>query len=350
MSNGCKSLIALPVFMPDHSTWKMVCVFIVCFVFRMITLSIRVCAVKNMKKEKIERALRLQERAELRKKNTGEYFVNFSKHLRPWLHELAKTYKASGEFPLMPKVLLQSYYEDQRDKEVAVFAGLLFAEDGENVVERVSEFRKMLGESPWEWFANRRFFRLSLGRNQNLRTGGVMNWKIARLFDKLWQEHFDKTTKPTSSIGQTIKLIADIQHCSYFDVLTYLLTDCCVGNYEYKLRLLLQILACSDGFSLGLWSVAPSELKCPLAGGLRQFLQTWFPDYRAFGNVDDAIRLFGFEVDCDFLYAYLGYKELQKRNPKGCSELATAYLRWYEGGIKKKPYQWREILPEIPQK
>lgn len=303
--------------------------------------------VRKMRKEKFEHALRLQERAELRKKNIGEYFVNFSLYLRPWLHDLTQQYKARGEFPLIPMVLLQSYYDSPKDKEIAVFAGLLFAEDGENVVERVSEFSKMFGDSPWEWFSNRHFFRLSLGSNQNMRTGGVVNWKIARMFDKLWHEHFDKNTKPASNIGQTVKLIADTHWCSCIDVLTYLLADCGVGHYDYKLRLLLQILACSDGFSLGLWSISPSELKCPLAVGLRQFLQTWFPDYRTFGGMDDAIRLFGFEVDCDFLYAYWGYKELQKRNPKGCSKLATKYIVWYGKGIKKKPYQWRDILPEI---
>ncbi|MBR1526254.1 MAG: hypothetical protein IJ640_06295, partial [Prevotella sp.] len=85
-----------------------------------------------MKREKIERALMLQERAELRKKNTGDYFVNFSRHLRPWLHELAQKYKERGEFPLLPMVILPSYYEDARDKEVAVFAGLLIS-DGETI-------------------------------------------------------------------------------------------------------------------------------------------------------------------------------------------------------------------------
>ncbi len=297
--------------------------------------------------------MRLQERAAIRKKNIGEYFVNFTKHHRPWLKELARKYKERGEFPLMGMSLLPSYYKCTEDKEVAVFAALRM-NDGERTFERVSEFRELMGESPWEWFKDRKFFELSLGRNQDGRTGGVENWKIARMFDRLWQECIAyENCSPhgavtiISPIGQEFKRIVKTQRCSYFDALTYLLGDYGVGNFYYKLRLLLQVLGSSDGFGLGLWKINNEELKCPLTSGVRQFLQTWFPDYRRYGSIDEAIGLFGFERDCDFFYAYLGYKELQKRNPMGCREYATRYQSWYECGIRKKQYQWRAILPEI---
>lgn len=308
----------------------------------------------RQKKEK-EGELRLAEIAAVRKKNVGDYFLNTSRWHREWLKELAERYKARGEFPVMALTLLPSYYDSIQDKEIAAFAALLF-NDGENTLERVSAFRKMFGNSPWEWFEQRKFVGLSLGRKRDKQTGGIQNWKIANLFGRLWDDcHVLSYEIPSEKIKQTfvrplgvqVDLIAKAQRCSYFDVLTYLLEDCSVGNYEYKLRLLLQVLACSDGFSMRLWCVDKSELKCPLTRGIRLFIQTWFPDYRRYGNVDDAIRLFGFERDCDFFYAYLGYKELQKRNPKGCSECATKYLRWYEKGYNKKPYQWRAILPAI---
>ena len=306
-------------------------------------------------KKKKEKELRLAEMSAVRKKNVGDYFLNTSRWHREWLKALAERYKERGEFPVMALTLLPSYYDSIQDKEVAAFAALLF-NDGENTLERVSSFRKMFGKSPWEWFEQRMFVSLSFGRNRNKQTGGIQNWKIANLFGRLWNEcHVVTYEIPSEKIEQTIvrpigvqvEMIAKTQHCSYFDVLTYMLEDGCVGHYFYKLRLLLQILACSDGFSFGLWTVDPSELKCPITHDLRVFLQTWFPDYRTYGGIDDAIRLFGFERDCDFFYAYLGYKELQKRNPKRCSECATKYLSWYEGGYRKKPYQWREILPEI---
>ena len=286
-----------------------------------------------------------QVREKVRKKNVRDYFLKYSQAVRPWLKELAEKYKANGEFPMMPMVVLPSYYTDARDKEIALFAGLLIKEDAE--FEQIREFREMLGDKPWEWFKNRGFVRLGIGRVQDKRTGVVFNWKIAKMFSRLWDEHFAKTTKAASSIGRTIKLISDIQRCPYFDVLMYLVEDCGVGDYFYKLRLLLTIAATSDGFGLGLWTIDPSELKCPLTTDFRTFLSTFFPDYRRLGSVDEAIHLFGFERDCDFFYAWLGYKELQKRNPRGCSEFATTFLRWYEIGARKKPFQFRAILPEI---
>lgn len=287
-----------------------------------------------------------QVREKVRQKNVRDYFLRYSQAVRSWLKELAEKYKAKGEFPLMPIQILPSYYTDVRDKEIAAFVALLIPET-ENVLKNIGEFRQMLGENPWEWFKNRGFVRLGIGKVQDKRTGGVFNWKIAKMFSRLWDEHFAKTTKAASSIGQTIRLIADIERCSYFGVLTYLVEDCGVGNYEYKLRLFLLILSTSDGFGLSLWSVDPSELKSPLTSDLRTFVSTWFPDYRRFGSIDDAIHEFGLDRDCDFFYAWLGYKELQKRNPKACSEFATTYLKWYEIAARKKPFQFREILPKI---
>jgi hypothetical protein len=286
-----------------------------------------------------------QVREKIRQKNIRDYFLQYSQAVRPWLIELAEKYKAKGEFPLMPIQILPSYYTDVRDKEIAAFVALLIPET-DNVLKNIGEFRLMLGESPWEWFKNRGFVRLGIGKVQDKRTGGVFNWKIAKMMDRLWGEGCGITATYTA-FGQAIKKFAERHRCSYFDVQTYIFEDCGVGYYEYKLRLFLLILSTSDGFGLGLWSVDQSELKCPHTSDLRTFVSTWFPDYRRFGSIDDAIHEFGFERDCDFFYCYLGYKELQKRNPKACSEFATTYLKWYEIAARKKPFQFREILLPI---
>lgn len=284
------------------------------------------------------------EREQARKKNLGDYFLQYSQAVRPWLKELAEKYKARGEFPLMPIQILPSYYTDVRDREIAAYVALLIPET-ENVLKNIGEFRLMLGESPWEWFKNRGFVRLGIGKVQDKRTGGVFNWKIAKLMDRLWGEGCGNATT-YGTFGQAIKKFAERHRCSYFDVLTYLVEDCGVGYYEYKLRLFLMILMSADGIGIGLWGVDPSGLKCPHTNDLRTFLSTWWPDFRRFGSMDDAIHEFGFERDCDFFYCYLAYKELQKRNPKVCSEFATTYIRWYALGVRKKPYQFREIVPD----
>lgn len=301
-----------------------------------------------MKNDKFERALRLEEREKVRKRNLTDYFLDFSKYHRTWLQELADKYKAKGEFPMFPMVILPSYYKDSLDKEIAVFAALLINENGE--FWRVQAFREMLGDNPWEWFQNREFVKLSLGSVLDKRTGGVENWKIARLFDRLWHHcHIcNAEIEFVRPIGVEVELIEKAQMCSYFDVLTSMVEDCCVGQYFYKLRLLLMVLGTSGGFGLDIWKIPNNELLSPHAFGIRDFIKTWFPDYRRIGHVDDAVRLFGFERDCDFLYAFLAYKELQKTNPRVCGEYATTYLRWYDAGIKKAEYLWKGILPKIP--
>lgn len=297
-----------------------------------------------------------QMREKVRKKNVRDFFLQYSQALRPWLKELAERYKANGEFPLMPIQILPSYYDSIQDKEIAAFVSLLIPET-ENVLKNIGEFRQMLGESPWEWFKNRGFVRLGIGKVQDKRTGGVFNWKIATLLNRIW-EHIEKSphtillsgVKPKFkylAIEALIERASRECHCSYYDVLTYLIEDCGVGNYEYKLRLFLMILMSADGIGIGLWGVDPSGLKCPHTNDLRTFLSTWWPDFRRFGSMDDAIHEFGMDRDCDFFYCYLAYKELQKKKPKECSEFATTYIRWYSLAARKKPYQFREILPEI---
>lgn len=283
----------------------------------------------------------------VRIKNVGDYFLKYSQAVRPWLIDLADAYKERGEFPMFPLVVLPSYYTDSRDREIAMFAALLLKNDAE--YDQIQEFRTMLGNEPWQWFVQRQFVRLGIGRVQDKRTGGVLNWKIANLFSKIWDECHVVTVRDNfvRDIGTQLENRVREQHCSYFDMLTLWLEDCSVGDFFYKLRLLLMIFGASGGFSLRLWVVDPSELKSPITSDLRTFLSTFFPDYRRFGTVDDAINKFGFDRDSDFFYAFLAYKELQKRNPKACSEFATTYLRWYWIGAIKKPYQMREILPKI---
>lgn len=308
-----------------------------------------------MRERAYKREARLKECGEIRKKNVSEYFVNFSKLHREWMQELVDKYKERGEFPVIPMAMLPSYYDSTFDKEVALFAALLIKDEGEyvenvaHVIESVQAFKEMMGESPWEWFKHRAFVKLSLGRAQDKRTGGVVNWKIAKLMDRLWGEVFEGKygEKGRYGIYGLIDKMARVHRCSYFGVLTALVEDCGVGNYFYKLRMLLMVACSGDGFGLSLWENHNFQELCPITSGLRQFLKMWMPDYNRIGGVDEAISLFGLRGKCDFFYAWLGWKNLQKRNPKGCSLYATTYLRWYENGVNRKPCKWRLVMPEM---
>lgn len=300
-----------------------------------------------IQKEKVERAIRRIETVKCRKHNIANYFLKFSRFHRTWLKELAEKYKAKGEFPVIPMYVLPSYYTDRRDKEIAVFAGLFLKDDGK--FERIQAFHEMLGDSPWKWFKDREFVRLSIGKEQNKRTGGVLNWKISRLMNYL-HDHIPvmRIVNNTRLADQYIMYNRGglFQHLYVTDFLEDI-KKLEIGIKEDNIRMLTIVLGGSDGFSQGLWTIPPHEMKCPLTEDVVAFLRMWFPDYKRYGTEDEAISLFGFANDTDFYYAYLGYKELQKMIPKACSEYATTYLRWYENLCRTRIYKWREKLPEI---
>lgn len=289
----------------------------------------------------------------IRKKNIAEHFLFSSVYVRPWLKELVRQYVSNGSFPITPMALLPSYYKLPKDKEISILSAA-FLEGKDNIVQRVLDFREMFYGKPWEWFEQRKFVNLALGANKYKCTAGVKNWRIAKLFERLWSAHFTYDDMPSEGInsssktlGDSILSIAEEMGCSHYDALEFFFDGLGLRRREYTLRLLQLISSRSDGFSLGLWAVDPSEIKCPLTSELRSFLETWFPNYKKAFRAEDAIGLFGFEKDCDFFYAYLGFKELQKRNPEGCRMFTTRYYNWYMKGVEQRPCQWRAIIPDI---
>ena len=284
---------------------------------------------RKTKKKEREHKERLREGREIRKKVVGDFFVDFSKFFRPWLHELTRQYKDRGEFPVMACWLLPSYYQDDNDKEIAAYASMLIKDD-EKVMEHVEAFREMMGDSPSKWFRNRGFVALSIGKTQERRTGGMLNRNIAEYFSSVYEKW-----------GSKVSAVNAIMLNMFGE-----------NRYMDKANTLRLVLAASGGFGLGLWTIASHHLKSPLTENVMALLKTFFPDYVRLHDVDAAIHLFGFERDCDFFYAALAYKELQKRNPTGCSRLATVYQKRYSNATMLTARYWlssnhRGILPEI---
>ena len=303
----------------------------------------------RIERERFERAIELNKRKALRQHIAAEYFTSFAKPHIPWLKELARRYKSNGEFRLMPCAILPSYYEDPLDKEIAAIAGLLIYDDG--YFARIPAFRELLGEHPRKWFDNREFVALSLGPVQNKRVGGVVNWRIARLFDKLWHKLYPDETRRIprcKTIGELVYRLSFEKHRTMFETLSIICNDCGVRDHPYKLRLFLMIMGTSDGVGIDLWNVNDDELGCPISYSVQKFVASWFPNWRKVGGIDKAISLFGFDRECDFFYAYMGYKELQKRNPDGCRRYATRYASWFANYTITDNSNWKRIQPYIP--
>lgn len=274
-------------------------------------------------------------------KNITEHFVEFTKHVRPWLAELSESCKGGGYYPVVPMSIITSFYEDVRDKEIAAFA-CLYMREPYGGYERVTELRELMGEHPWTWFEQRMFAPIGRGEGFYCTTGGMRRYLLAKAFENLWIECSEHNE---TSVYDAIHGMMEREHLSYHDVLVELM-GIDSSDYRESMRLFLVVLGTSDGIGCGAWTIADEDIRCPLSHRSRLFLRLWFPNYRTIGE-DDVIKMLGFDRGSDFLYAYWGWKELQKRNPKECARFTRRYLIRYKSGILFHVSRWREMLPPI---
>lgn len=292
--------------------------------------------------------------SQIRGHNITDYFLNQSRCHRVWMQSLADRVKERGEFGIH-KFMLADYYEYPKDKELALLASLVVSENGD-ILQQVGHLRELLGDSPTNMYNSRSFVRFGTGRNRDKRIHGSQQpmWKLANVLSRVWDiEHptvgghaptvWKGRTDFESEVLQTIRA----NRTNAFGALSFFLSDLGVGQFCWNLNFLAMRLFRWDGLGMGLWGWGDEDLLCPWNSELTLFLKTWWPDYRRVGSQDVCVKKFGLRDDLDFFYAWMGYKEMQKRNPQVCSEYATCYQRWYDLGVKKKPCQWREILPEI---
>lgn len=271
---------------------------------------------------------------EVRKASVSKFFTNFTPWHRAFMKELAEKYKAVGKFPFIPIRELAMSYRNIRDMEVAALVGLMVKEGGDKR-RAVREFRLMMGESPWEWFRGRSFALLSTGARQEERIGGSVGWKIAAFLDG-FANHENDYKRRNSWLYWMRK----------------------IGVEEWKIRTFQMVMVERGGVGLSLWANHKAHcLLCPNDKGVREFVKLWMPEFRVRGGgrssftFDEAVRLYGFRRDLDFFYAYLGWKELCRRNPRECSRYTTTYQKRYNDGSLVDKFFWldkkRGVFPEI---
>lgn len=292
--------------------------------------------------------------AAARKKNVTDYFQNFSTVHRGWMQELADRVKARGEFGIHP-FILADYYQKPKDKELALMASLVVT-GNDNVLMQVEHLKELLTDDPTSWYNERGFVSLGHNKCRNKFVAGSKQpmWKLVNVMARVWDiehptvaGHSPTIYKPVTDFESEVLQTMRATRTNVWGALTFFLTDVGVGQFYWTLNFLALRLFRRDGLGMGLWGRGDEELLCPWNSDMTFFLKTWFPDFRRVGTPEFCVKKFELRDDLDFFYAWLGYKELQKRNPKACSEYATCYQRWYDGGIVKKPYQWKVIVPEI---
>lgn len=280
----------------------------------------------------------------------SRFFREFFKTPHDWVVELVAQYKQYGNLPLFPTAIAD-YYDDPRDKEVALVATLCMDWDKDTIYTQMQHLRRLMGEHPWEWFANREFISLSVGNMQQNSLDGTRTckfWKIAKTMQCLYEE-LKITLGGFRRMEEVFPEGRTNAYGSHFDFFAEKVGKACkMKNMSYKASVIELVLRTSDGIGCGLWTGYPYLQKCPVSVDLCVFLQQWIPDYNyRTWDYDKTLRLLGLEYDYDFFYFWMAWEELSRRNPAGCSRFLTIFYSRYTKRMFMKPYTWRNIFPEI---
>ena len=273
------------------------------------------------------------------------FFDEFAQYHCEWLRRLVAAYKEHGVFPVFPTQIIE-YYPDKGDKEIAIFSTLCMNWRNGKELEQIASMRKLMGDHPAQWFANREFVMLSIGRMQDYAIDGYQNgryWKIAKVFSMLYDFLHDGRGPRYPSDVFTQKKFADF--CQNVSEI------CEISDIEYKRDVIELVLMTSDGLGRKLWTTMPSKVKCPVCDEIKRYLTQWFPFYRSgLWTWDEAVRLFQLEHDYDFFYAWLAHTELARLYPKACMKYAGRYQSRIDSHRTFRGNDWRKdrgMQPDI---
>ena len=294
----------------------------------------------EQRKAKMRR--RSPEETKIVKSVRQQFFLDFSEWHCEWLRELVAKYKERGVYPVYP-TQIADYYPDKNDKEIAILSALCMSWDNGKEIEQMASMRKLMGEHPYQWFRDREFVTISIGREQDNAIEGYVQgkfWKIAKLYDMLYDVCDGKLP---SEVFKKVHSFKDF--CENYA------SSCNVKDMEYKRNITEHVLRVSDGIGRSLWPTIPSRQKSPNTGLLRKYMRMWFPDYhKNLWTWDEAVALFRLDKPYDFFYACLAYDELSRVNPEGCRKYANRYhYRWKNQLIYPRSYWlgYMRFTPEI---
>ena len=270
------------------------------------------------------------------------FFEGFAEYHCEWLRELVRKYKERGEYPIFPTQIIE-YYPDSEDKVLAVLSTLCMKWDNDNVLEQIASMRKLIGKTPTQWWKDREFVTISVGREQNKTIEGHSNgryWKIAKMYDILYdlcgERKLSDVLKSVSAFDSFCKKVADV---------------CEIPDMDYKRDVISLVMRTPDGIGRDLWPTKPEKVRCPQSNEIKRYMYIWFPYWRTkMWTWEEAVSLFHLENNYDFFYAWIAHGELSRMNHAACSRYATLYRQWWERRSLYPRYKWLGsigIAPEI---
>lgn len=278
--------------------------------------------VKMNKKRSAEKAVR------------ERFFLEFSQYHCEWLRDLVRQYKEYGVYPVLPTNIAE-YYPNKEDKEIALFSTFCMSWTNDNELEQIASMRELIGKHPAEWFRNREFITISVGREQGNFIGGYRNgryWKIAKVFDLLYVmcHREGKVLMPSEAL--TVE-----SYNKYCDMIANV---CELRDMDRKKGIVELVLRSSDGIGRGLWVNTRKPVRCPLTSKTLHFVKEWFPDWtKNLWPFDEVVKLFRLEHDYDLFYAALAYEEQASLFPDAYKKYATRYHTiWKNQAVHPRHY------------
>lgn len=295
--------------------------------------------------EKVDKSAEKALLLEIKRKNSITFIKEFQRDHRGWMQRLADAYKERGRFGIH-LFSIADHYSDPEDKEVALFASLLLA-DNDSLLLQQQELYNILGDSPYKNFLlNRRFVELSRGDSQTKLI--PKTWTQYHEISNLFSIIYDIVDEYGSMENYLHEFLRFNPFTDPFVALAHTLRFVKVSKRKYKLNLLLLIMAGKDGMGLGKWQFPGYRLLCPEGKEIIEFLELWFPDFWSSGlSFDKAVEAMGLQEPTDLYYAYRGFEALKAVNAVEVRQYCRRYSKHYNDRKTDRLYDLRNMQPKI---
>ena len=262
------------------------------------------------------------------------YLSDVGNRIYKWVKAKGEEYKNKGALPLS----LADYYTNPEDVEIAAIVEVAIPDPLENTARRlayITELHNLLGDNPSEFVRSRKFLHELLPKGaMDAVLGGTMGIQKSDVFnilDWIWEVKNTDTPLETAFTDYAFGKRRFGPVPDFGERVNHNVNKAAVQAAMMKLCL-------ADGIGKGVWkSVSAEMLPCPMISGLRKFLRHLYP-IGLFKDEEsnEIITFIGYDVPCDFVYAYLSCKNYKE-------EMATIgwRLRNVVNGVISRKTWWR---------
>lgn len=251
--------------------------------------------------------------------------------LYPWLRRIAEKYKSEGVIPL-DTFVLHSYYQDLKDKEVALMMALTIRiAEGEDLMSAIMYVKELLGQHPYDTLRERLFIHWHREELNPFAQKKILRYE--RCMSYIYKMFETNKWKPLKEIVDDMKYPINV-------CLELLLKGLPVEDRGRRIMNTSIVLASSEGFGENLWGYeCLKAFALPEFPDMNKFVAIFYPPYNRPTYVidgNDVIEFLGFTHTEDIYFAFLAYEKIRNKYPEKMEASLDRWLRNIgEKGIKK---------------